>query len=662
MLKYLWLFFFLSYSFSSFSQKIVISARPANFEKVMVYKTPTVAEIDTILNLCYRYIFMNEDTCLLLAERAVELSERFYHGDTIHAKALLFLGDAYRSRSEWEPSEKALLAGRDVYWKLGLESGAANAELKLGAVNTRQEKYEKALDYHFSALTTWERLKDSSNIFKPWFEIAEVFHLLKQPRKALEYNGKALAWGEANDAPNMTVFALNNQGTIQQEFADEFELQAVDTTATAALTLQDSAMHYRHLALASYNRALPRYRLKSPRILIGLLMNIIDLKAELGQYDEALELAEEAAVLAERLNSNEFRTANTVNLSKIYRLTGQPEKSVREAQKGLENPAVEKNALILNSLYEELYLANKAIGQYDQALLYHELITDFRLKNEASKRIKIVSAVEARYQTARKEKHILELNVANAAIKQKSNLYMLSAALLTLFGFIAFQFTRVRRERNQKAAFTEALIDAQEDERKRIARDLHDGIGQSLLVIKQQLDINQNATTENRRLIASTLEEVRTISRDLHPILLEKFGITTTLRDTVKRIDSLAPDIFVSSDITEIDGLISPKAEVQIYRTVQEALSNVIKHAGASAAKVTVEHKAKFVEVFIQDNGKGFDYELVVSRSRSLGLQTMFERITLAGGKFTIKSTPGSGTEIRVKVPVSQEYKPKNLA
>lgn len=232
---------------------------------------------------------------------------------------------------------------------------------------------------------------------------------------------------------------------------------------------------------------------------------------------------------------------------------------------------------------------------------------------------------------------------------------MLSAGLLTLLGFLGFQLTCVRRERNQKATFIEALIDAQEDERKRTAYDLHGGIDQSLLVIKQQFESNKNSSLENQRLISATLEEVRTISRDLHPVLLEKFGITAMMKDTVDQVGASAQEVFVSSEIINIEGLLSKQAELQIYRTVQEALSNVVKHADATSAKVTISRDATFVNVIVQDNGKGFDYELAVARSRSLGLRTMFERISSTGGKFSIKSTPGAGTKIQVRVPIKKK-------
>jgi signal transduction histidine kinase len=634
------------------AQAVRISTIPTSVEQVMAWENPSPTEIDTILNLCFKYVFANADTCLLLAERAVALSERMYPGDAIHAQSLLYLGDAHRSRSEWEASEKALLAGKDLFDQLGLEGRGAAAELKLGALKTKVEQYEVALDYLFSALATWERLKDSTNLFKPWFEISDIFHILKQPQKALEYNDKVLEWGRSNNFPVMTMYALNNQGIVQAEIANDFKI-ATDTTSGNPEALLDSMGKYRALALASLSEALPSYRKRGGRRGQAELLNILaDLKADMGAYDEALVMAEEVAELSEKINAPEIRLGNTVNLAKIYRLTGRPERAIIEGKKGLVNPVANKRALLLNSLHNELYLSYKAKGSYSQALEYYELVMDFRKKNEASERNQIIGNVEAKYQTARKEKQILELNVANAAIKQKSNLYMLSAVLLTLFGFLGFQLTRVQRERNQKAAFTSALIDAQEEERKRIARDLHDGIGQSLLVIKQQLEINQASTLANRQLISDTLEEVRTISRDLHPVLLEKFGITTTVKDIVSRVSDIAPSLFVSSEISDIDGVLLPKAEVQVFRVVQEALSNVVKHAGATAAKVSVVQHPKNVEVIIRDNGNGFDYELAVARSKSLGLRTMNERISSVGGKFTIKSGLGEGTIIRLTLPL----------
>lgn len=645
------LLFLLLGSASLAAQAIKIEASPTSFAQVMAFEEPTTAEIDTILDICLKYVFTNSDTCLLLAERALSLSEEFHQNETIHAESLLFLGDAYRTLNEWEKAEEVLLMGKAMCLQLGHETRVASADMKLGAVNIRMEQYEKALEYEFSALETFERLKDSANIYRPWFEISEIFAVLNQPLKALEYTQKALDWGEANGLPVMSMYAMNNKAGILRKISYEFD-DSADTISGNPQPFRDSAHHYRLLALESYGTALPNYRrYGGKRGLAQTLSNLFSLYVDLERYDEALQLKEEIETLSEQLNDPVYMLALANNLTEVYRLKGQYAQSIAAGEQGLNNPVAGKNAMHLYRLHGQMHLTHKAAGNYREALHFKELAADFQEKNEASERNEVIATVEAKYQTAKKEKQILELNVANAAIKRKSNFYRFGAALLTLFGFLGFQLSRARRERNQKAAFSEALIDAQEDERKRIASDLHDGIGQSLLVIKRQLDANHNSTIENRAMIASTLDEVRSISRDLHPVLLEKFGITATLKDTTERIAAMAPEVFVSSEIADIDGQLTPKAEVQLYRTIQEALSNIIKHAGATAAKITVKKEAKTIDVLIQDNGKGFDYELAVARSKSLGLRTMFERITTTGGKFRIKSNLETGTEINLSLP-----------
>ena len=212
---------------------------------------------------------------------------------------------------------------------------------------------------------------------------------------------------------------------------------------------------------------------------------------------------------------------------------------------------------------------------------------------------------------------------------------------------------KIRKEKNDKKALVEALIFAQEEERKRIARDLHDGIGQSLLMIKNQMATTQETTLENQKLISETLDEVRTISRDLHPFTLEKFGLKASLIDILQRLESTT-DLFVTHEIDNIEGKLSAKAEINIYRTIQEALNNIIKHAEATAAKLDLSVDENIMTIIIQDNGKGYDHEMAVVASKSLGLKTMNERISSIGGTWKIEANKPSGTVIRIKVPLNK--------
>ena len=204
--------------------------------------------------------------------------------------------------------------------------------------------------------------------------------------------------------------------------------------------------------------------------------------------------------------------------------------------------------------------------------------------------------------------------------------------------------------------FAEAIIFAQEEERKRIARDLHDGIGQSLLLIKKQLDSTHGVTVENHQLINNTLEEVRSISRDLHPFQLEKFGLTSTINEMIMKIEQ-STNLFITREIDTVDHVLDSKAEIHLFRTIQEAFNNIVKHSGATAAKVSIKNLADKIQVSILDNGKGFDLELAIIGSKSLGIRTMHERISAIGGKIKIDKGETSGTQVNITIP-----KKKNIS
>ena len=267
---------------------------------------------------------------------------------------------------------------------------------------------------------------------------------------------------------------------------------------------------------------------------------------------------------------------------------------------------------------------------------------------------KAIADAETKYKTAEKEKEILELAIANEKISKQRNYTIMGGLLLGIFGFWGYRFNKVKKDRNDKMAFAEALIFAQEEERKRIGRDLHDGIGQTLLLIKKQMDNNIGATLENKQMISDTLNEVRSISQDLHPFQLDKFGLTATINDMVLKIEQ-STDLFITREIDDIDGMLNQKSEIHLYRTIQEALSNIIKHAGASAAKISIHNKADKILVSVLDNGKGFDLELAVLTSKSLGIRTMHERISAIGGKLKIEKGETSGTQVNIILPKSKK-------
>ncbi|MPZ16402.1 MAG: hypothetical protein GEV06_00595 [Luteitalea sp.] len=220
----------------------------------------------------------------------------------------------------------------------------------------------------------------------------------------------------------------------------------------------------------------------------------------------------------------------------------------------------------------------------------------------------------------------------------------------------------LKRARATQQAFAQQLIDSQERERGRIAAELHDSLGQQLLIIKNRAllgtmaEPQANDVKEQFDEISTTatqsLDEIRQIARDLRPYHLDRLGLTSSIEDMVERI-STSSEIHVSSRIAQIDGAIPKEHEINLYRVVQEALTNVVKHAQAPHAWVEVTREAQAVVVTIRDDGKGFDKGAAhtsPSSSAGLGLAGIAQRVQMLGGRHTIISTPGGGTTIQVVV------------
>ncbi len=203
------------------------------------------------------------------------------------------------------------------------------------------------------------------------------------------------------------------------------------------------------------------------------------------------------------------------------------------------------------------------------------------------------------------------------------------------------------------------VVEAQELERARLARELHDETGQALTSIllglkplEQTADSAEarEALASVRELVISTLQDVRRLAVELRPSALDDFGLVPAverLTDTFREQSGLRVDL--ESQLGE--ERLATEAETTLYRVIQEALTNVIKHAGAERVSILLQRKNSAVVAVVEDDGSGFDP--ASTRADALGLAGMRERVSLAGGRLQVESTPGSGTTVVAEVPLS---------
>lgn len=208
-------------------------------------------------------------------------------------------------------------------------------------------------------------------------------------------------------------------------------------------------------------------------------------------------------------------------------------------------------------------------------------------------------------------------------------------------------------EREQQQTLFEAVQGAQEEERRRIAESLHDGLGQLLYATKLQLDHlpadpAQPARQEAARLLSEAIRQVRAISHELSSTLLEEFGLRVALETICQQLNGGGLRWQCHIDVTE-DPPLPLALQQTVYRLAQGLAHNVAKHAQASWATLEVETLPGWVIVRVEDNGQGFDPATVI---KGMGLKTVHSRVSLLGGILQVDSAPGQGTHIQMRLPV----------
>lgn len=220
---------------------------------------------------------------------------------------------------------------------------------------------------------------------------------------------------------------------------------------------------------------------------------------------------------------------------------------------------------------------------------------------------------------------------------------------ITTVSIFLFYYYKSKAEQKRNQTYTHNLIKAQEQERTRVARELHDSVGQKLMLLTKKTKTSGNAEMES--LAANTLQELRAISRGLHPATIERLGPTAAIRTMIDEVDANT-SIFFTHEIDNIDTLLSKEASLHLYRIIQEVLNNMVKHAEAKAASITIEKKKNSIEAIIMDNGKGFEHAEKLKTSDSLGMKTLLERAKILHSKIDIKSQINKGTTVTLIIPL----------
>lgn len=290
---------------------------------------------------------------------------------------------------------------------------------------------------------------------------------------------------------------------------------------------------------------------------------------------------------------------------------------------------------------------------------------DIKQSYDDAKNMQVDLAVaRAQEQSLRKQRDDLEVRL-RALKNTMDKAEGLASQVGAVLGYLGNQMGGVMstiETLQQSQSFGAKIIKAQEEERRRVAREIHDGPAQSMAnvvfraeVCERLIDIDmpraKKEISELREQVRGCLKETRKIIFDLRPMTLDDLGVVPTIKrflDTLKERTGISYEVRVLGEEKRLDAYV----EIGLFRVVQEALNNVEKHAQASEIEVIVEFNQKFVAAVVTDNGKGFDSDDENIGKESFGLLGMRERINLLKGEVHFKSKVGQGTKVTVKIPL----------
>jgi signal transduction histidine kinase len=234
-----------------------------------------------------------------------------------------------------------------------------------------------------------------------------------------------------------------------------------------------------------------------------------------------------------------------------------------------------------------------------------------------------------------------------------------AAAIGLLFGLHRFRMAQVERQRTERESFSRRLIESQEQTSQRIASELHDGLGQNLIVIKNRAALAltrmdpsrpEVAQVEEVSLMASAaLQEVRTIAQNLRPYQIDQFGLTHAI-ESMSRKTAESSGIEIKCELENIDGMLPAGFEIGFYRIAQESVNNIAKHSKARRATLRTRREDRRVRLTVIDDGCGFVADPTGEKA-GFGLRNMVERARAMRGELSIHSSPGQGTRVEVVVP-----------
>lgn len=568
-------------------------------------------------NLKYVY----PDSALFYANEAEKACVKPEH-DKFLSKAYQLRGDYFNIKENYGKSTENFLNALKIEERLNNPDRIALLNDRLGIVWSKLEKFPKALGYYEKALKIYLRLKDSLYIAMSYSHIGtlhssrEYCETRTVPQKRVDYN-TAISYYEKS------VALLKKLDAQTELLRDYLNLASVYNK----FQMPEKALGYSLKAMDYYIREKDSSNISQTNYVLGMTYR------RLKQYDKSINCFKECI---------DFETR-------------------RKTTEGIQ------------FVYEQLAQTYEDAGDFRNSLYNYKtymIIRDSTYNNEKSKQI---FELETKYQTEKKEKEILSLTVEKQRKQRSVHILIGVLVIIGLTGTYFISRARARTviaeqnnkineqkikemEKERQLVAAHAVLQGEETERSRLARDLHDGLGGLLSGLKLSLnnikgniflsEDNVGHFNKSLGLLDVSIKELRRVAHNMMPEALSKFGLMEALTDFCSGLNS--PGTEVKFQHHGINKRIDQKLEISIYRIVQELVNNALKHAEAPEILLLIVQEENRIHITVQDNGKGFDPE-ILKTSKGAGFPNIRSRVESLNGMLEVYSKPDKGTEVSVE-------------
>lgn len=603
-------------------------------------------------DLCWELRFQNPDSAKYFGSKAIENAKKEKDQAGL-AQAYNDLSVIHILQGNFEPAIELLNEAKNLEIGLKNEVRIAAINNKLGAIYSRLGDLETSLQLTLESTKVYEQLEMPYDLAQGLNNAAQIFYELNNNKQALEYFQKSidlkLSIGDFEGA----AASMTNVANISYDARDYEKALRINRRALILLDSVDGNPGYK----------------------AGIYSSMANDYLSLEKLDSA-EWAFHNA-LSHKRNMSDIRgiAVELNNLSKLYLKKGMLAKAKLCLDTALINAKESKTAPVLVTIYQSLsqyYLMTKNV---EKTYFYSTLAYDTRDSLIGSESQQSISELQARYETEKKERQIAELNEqraeASLVVSQQRNwiISLIAGVILLLAGSWFLIYRRRKQEQAilvvKELDFRKQLLDttvvAEEMERQRIAKELHDGLVQSLAVLKLGI---QNALNkvglkasenplfeEHIKQIDEAANEARNISHQMMPRALTEAGLVTAMDDMLSKTLGRSDINYNFEQYGLGEERFKQSIEIGLFRICQELVNNIIKHSGAKHVEVQLLKTKTHLVLHVEDDGGGFELQDKQKQS-GIGLGNIFSRASAVNGEVNYEKGEPKGTVANVRVPL----------